>query len=481
MKSRSAWITGLWLLAVWIAAPCTAPAAAASGHAGASGGDDPPITDGSRCPYCKSDPALMGPAGIVSHGPFPFGAQGPGDTGATGDAGGTGAAGGSQRIAASFSDIDIYWIESAHVRIGLAVGDYKLDVKEKKTILPETNRLRVIYPNIPEKPTHLDPWLRTHLFAQRCEDLWQRMLAILAVKESDFPDGGAPWDMTTKYMGNGPFLGMKDKYEILVLPSQNALSVYLEQEFGLLVTHSQRWHEVRREALSATISLDHDQNRKDRGLHCHMVFNLAHNFLDGYKHYSYDTPVWLHAGLAHYLEREIDPNYNSFDLAEGAVERTTGKSNWLNEVRSLLARGQAPRLARLVSLQGYGEIELPDHFTTWSMVKFLVEVHPAAFACINDRIHGRWNDRMPDGSNMEGVQRDAFLECLGMSYAQFDTAWAAWVADQVAKEKEKEKKGGDEPVPGPPDGVPPVPPLPPGGGALVLPGPEVAGRALSSW
>ena len=33
----------------------------------------------------------------------------------------------------------------------------------------------------------------------------------------------------------------------------------------------------------------------------------------------------------------------------------------------------------------------------------------------------------PDGSNMEDLHREAFRECLGMGYAQFDIAWAEWV------------------------------------------------------
>ena len=50
-----------------------------------------------------------------------------------------------------------------------------------------------------------------------------------------------------------------------------------------------------------------DGLREDHALHGHLAYNVAINLLDGFKHYSYETPTWLRVGLGHLIEREINP------------------------------------------------------------------------------------------------------------------------------------------------------------------------------
>ena len=88
-------------------------------------------------------------------------------------------------------------------------------------------------------------------------------------------------------------------------------------------------------------------------------------------------------------------------------------------------------MAELIHLKSFASFDLDTHFVCWSMVDYLVREHPESFACILDRIHGRKNaEGYPDASGLREVHRGAFQECLGMSYAGFDRAWAAWVKTQ---------------------------------------------------
>jgi hypothetical protein len=81
----------------------------------------------------------------------------------------------------------------------------------------------------------------------------------------------------------------------------------------------------------------------------------------------------------------------------------------------------------MVALRTYAEFELRHHYASWSMIKFMATVHPAAFGCLNQRLHGRkTSDGYPDSSDIPGVHRTAISECFGMSYPQFDDAWRAW-------------------------------------------------------
>lgn len=365
--------------------------------------------DPSLCPYCGGDAARMQAAGIVSHGGFEFASS---DT---------------AKVDRLLATSDIRWIESAHFELGFALGPHKVKQDEKEKIREELGRLALVLPSVDPRTKVLDPWLRSHLYAQRMEEVWKRFLELMRVQESDFPDGTKTWDMTTKYMGEGPYMGQKGKYEVLIVPSEAALVSFLRDQFGLQVRQTQRWNVVERSSITVAIGTHQGQLKDDGALHGHVAFNLAINLLDGYKHYSYDTPIWIREGLAHFMEREINPRFNSFDSSEGAVAQTTRVADWEPEVRKLIAKG-APRMAELISLKDYAELTLAHHFATWSMVDFLVRAHPEGFACLNDKLHGRKKaDGFADGSNMLEAHREAFRECLGMSYPEFDRAWTEWV------------------------------------------------------
>lgn len=366
--------------------------------------------DPSTCEWCRGEPELLEAAGLVSHGPFPFGNED------------------SQRVDALLAVNDIRWIESKHFRIGFALGPHKVKPDEKNKIRAELEKLAQVLPAVSPREKILDPWLRAHLYAQRCEEVYARFMEVMGVTEADFPAQPRAWNRQGKYMGEGPYLGEREKYEVLIVPSQASHVQFLKAHFGLLIKQTQRWNILSRDCLIVSIHTQEGGLREDQALHGHVAFNLAINLLDGYKHYSYETPIWIREGLAHYLEREISPEFNSFDSSEGAVAAKTSKSKWEPEVKKLVASGEAPRMAELVALKGYAELELPHHFATWGIVDYLMRTHPEGFACLNDRLHGITDAQgIPDGSNLEDAHREAFKACLGMSYPEFDRAFAEWV------------------------------------------------------
>ena len=125
--------------------------------------------DPASCEWCRGDPALMEKAGLVSHGPFPFGNED------------------SERVDKLLAVNDIRWIETRHFRIGFALGPHKVKQEEKNKIRGELERLAQVLPEVNPKEKVLDPWLRAHLYARRCEDLWTRFLELMRVTEEDFP------------------------------------------------------------------------------------------------------------------------------------------------------------------------------------------------------------------------------------------------------------------------------------------------------
>ncbi len=388
-------------------APLATPPGAATPTAGP--GED-------RCPYCREDPALMAASGVVSHGPFEFG------TGTTADV---------ERILPTYS---ILWTETEHFQIGTAMGECKLAGDERKPVRAELERLQLALPDVEPRARVLDPWVRAHLTAQRVEDLWDRFLEVVRVEESAFPAADARILVSQKYMGQGPYGGQKGKYELLILPSRSASRLYLTEQYGLPIERTQRWNVVARDTLTVTINTEEADLRRDRALHGHVVFNLTHLLLDGYKHYNYDTPLWYHEGLAHVLEREVSPEFNTFDGSEGALAVTSRKSDWLAETRKLARAGDLPRLAQLTRLREYGAFELEHHYATWSMLQFLLRRHPEELACFLDRMHGAVGPEAElTFDDMQDHHRESFQECLGASYAAFDAAWLEWLDSDDAE------------------------------------------------
>jgi glutaredoxin len=392
---RIAWRAGLLfvLLLGW----------AASASAQKKKGNDP-----TTCPYCKNDPEIMQKAGIVSHGGFDFGKNN------------------TTKIDEFLSTQDIKWIETAHFKIGFALGTQKVTLDEKKKILAELTRLHEVLPVVKPDTGILDPWLRTHLYAQRCEDIWNRFVEIMQAKDLVWADGkGGLW--TGSYKGEGPYLGMRQKYEVLVLTNESAQLAFLVEHAGLPIKKSQRWHYVDRGAMSLMVHAQQGRLRVDMALHGHLAFNLAQNLYDGFNHYSYDTPVWYHEGLAHFMEREIEPEYNSFDSGEGAIAEMTSKKDWRPEVLKLIDNNGAARMAELVSLKNYSDLKLSHHFTTWAMIDYLVTVNPQGLAKFLGQMKRSYDEKgIPTGANLAEFHRKAFKESLGMSYAEFDDAWREW-------------------------------------------------------
>ncbi len=427
----------------------------AAGQAPAKKGAKP--NDPAGDPYTQNDPALLKAAGIVSLGGFDFGKSG--QTTATID----------EFMATS----EIRWIETEHFKLGFGLGSYKVKLEEKKKIIAELTRLKLVLPKVAPDTGILDPWLRTHMFAQRIEDIYQRFIVIIAGGSAAFADGSGTW--TGQYAGEGPYLGMKQKYEILILQTEAAHVSFLLEHAGLRIKNTQRWHFIDRGAITVMMHAQQGKLRDDSALHGHVAFNLAHDLYDGLNHYSYDTPVWLHEGLAHFMEREIDPKYNSFDSGEGATADMTSKAAWKPEVLKLITAGEAPRMAELMALKSYAELKLPHHYTTWSMIDYLETEKPKEFADFLWAVKKHYDERgMPTGDKLPDWVRTQFKEKLGMGYAEFDEAWRQWCKDNYAltpaqlleREKEKEKAkadaaAGKDPVP--PKGDPGKDPAPPKG------------------
>jgi hypothetical protein len=363
------------------------------------------------CPWCRNDPALMQAAGVVSHGPIAIGPRG------------------SEAIAAELAAPEWTFLETAHLRWAFGLGSSAVEPRDKELLA----RLRRALPDVPEKPPKtLDRWLRLHLLAMRGEELYARFQGLCGVTDADFPEARRA---DGPYMGNGRFLGEKEKYEVAIHPTADAHKAFTVEFTGATVQDSLRWHSPDKHSLLASIPAETSDLKEDLLLFGHVAHNLSHLFLCGYKHFSYDPPVWLDEGLALFLETEAEPRSYTREGEEGSLVEAKGPKDWDEAARKLAASSKAPTLAELWHVNEPGELDLERQIAARSIVSFLIEEHGAAFDGYLGDVKGQLDAAgYPSGANLADLQRSSLDARLGWTPQELDAAWRAWARGPAAPE-----------------------------------------------
>ncbi len=373
-------------------------------------------------PYTKNKPELLAKAGYVSYGPFPFGGVGGGVAQTT-------------DIEKTLTYAQILWIETKHFRLGINLPAWPVpvDAETRAKLRAELERLGQKLPGINPKPKVLDPWLRAHLYAQRVEDIYAEFSTMAGVEDQNFPADASKvvTGPPETYMGYGPYLGMREKYLVLLFENMTTFQQYMKDYLGRESKSGQRWHFKDVSSLIYTVAVECDGGRlkNDTALHCNVAFNVSQNLLDGFRYYSYDLPVWIREGMAHWFERRIDPKWNSYDQTEGSPADYKAAWRWEPIVRGLATTGGkfAP-FAEAYTWRDFGNIKFNDHITIWSRVDYMMTLGKDKWRTFLFGIKGRINaDWTPNQNELVGATRDALQKAYGISVLQFDEKWAEWV------------------------------------------------------
>lgn len=372
-------------------------------------------------PHTGNDPKSMEKAGYVSYGPFPFGERGP-------------------QVATS-EDIDKHlnyenflWIETAHFKLGASMPAWNvpMDPDTREKIRTELTELSAKLPKINPKTRTLTPWLRMHLLAHRCEKIYAEFQGMLGVTDADFP--AKKEDVIVgagRFMGYGKYLGMQEKYLLLITEKGSTCEDYIKSFTGRDTNYGQRWHYIQSGALLYAIGLGMEGGRlkDDTALHAHLEHNLVHNFIDGYRSYSYDTPVWITEGLAHWFERRISLRFNSFCRDEGAAHNPPSNWNWKPEVRSAVLAGKYKPFAEVMGWRQYSAINWPDNEFLWSRWDYLLATEPKKFADFMLQVKGRVDPKTwsVDQSDLVSACREALRTVYNLTPLSLDEKWAEWV------------------------------------------------------
>ncbi len=298
----------------------------------------------------------------------------------------------------------ILWLETEHFRIGstLKAIDVPEDAVARKDALAECARLGKKFGKMPKRPKKFDAWYRLHLYAQRAEDLYADFAQMV----------GSPNGATAA----GPFLGLPDKYLILLFEKKSDLARYADRFCGRAITGSMRHlHEKSRQEL-VIATAESDPPLDEAALHSQVNYLLGSALVDGLDGRTSSTPEWLRLGIAYGYSRQVTTNLVTVTMHED--ERIDPQSQHLWREK-MYARAQHEQLLvpfeQLTSASDFG---FYSSIQAWSRVDYLrqLDVHKLGallIACKKNLTTAR--------------QQQALEELFGFAGATFDGKWREWV------------------------------------------------------
>ncbi len=220
--------------------------------------DDPPeqLAEFLKDPYSGNDPDLMRQAGIISTGNMYWA-----DGHTTKD------------IQDNLGHVKIIWAETAHFKIGCSLPSYAIDKNsklEKSKLRDELKTLSSVLPDIKVKTKQLDSWLRLYLYLQRAEGLYSETQELLGLTDKDFPSG--PGELVEgRYMGEGPYLGMTNKFTLMLFEKKSSLGRYRNGFLGASGSAPIRFMYPQDGCLLFAVAQETDGVSSDTSLHCMFI------------------------------------------------------------------------------------------------------------------------------------------------------------------------------------------------------------------
>lgn len=365
-------------------------------------------------PYTKGEAAALKKAGYVSFGPFPFGERHT-----------------SKQVEALLGDEPLIWVETAHFRLGCAVsplGARRGDADWIKTLKAELKRLKLKMEGIKSAQRTLDPWLRTHLIAQRLEDIYAMIQRDLGVTDADFPQ--QPMDPTgppDKYQGQGPYLGQISKYPVLILRRGASNARYTRAYGDRETTDPLRLFFQNHGTLGLCLSEETNQGllRNDHALHAHLVYNVAINLLNGYRAYGHELPPWIVFGLAHRYSRQISPRYPAYDRKQDTRKEDSPFWQWGDRAAGLMKFGAFESLEDLMRREDVTAFDQEQHIQSWYLVDWLMTEHQPQLMSFLRRMKDPFHQRkkVPAQSEVTERQWQAWQDAFGCDLATTEAEW----------------------------------------------------------
>lgn len=396
-----------WLLLALALPPLAAPGAAQRPAR-------PEKVDALQDPFTHNDPAQLAALGYVATGRFLW----------LGDVS-------TAQVQEILGDDVAIFIETAHFRLASTLRSVPWP-KEKEwraDLNAEIDELAARCPEFKRKPRTVDAWLRAHLYAARLEKLYADFCTRLGIDAAAFPKapGGK---RTPDYMGEGPYLGQPDKFLVVLTHKALSAGTYTRAFQGHAASDTTRYLHDKEGSLATVIAAEFAEKalRDDRNLHCHLVYSVTHNLVDGYKYYWHSVPAWLGEGIALWFSRRVYPEFLNFAGSDDAGSTVLKGQEWDRRVRMRVENDVWPKAADLCTVVDPGRLDFVSHMMVWSRVDFLMQTDAGKFGTFFGRMKAPIHDvRLPTTEEIMRRQVEALREVFGQDYEAFDLAWRDFV------------------------------------------------------
>lgn len=378
-------------------------------------------------PYTQGKTSAMRKLGYVAFGPFPWGDDH--DT---------------RKIHDMMPEAKILWLETAHFRIGSSLGPLKMpkSSKARNRLRAEIKQLAKKLPGVSSKPRVISRWLRLHMYADRLERVYTEWQGRLGVTDRSFPKAGAPVPQdASAYMGRGPFLGMPDKFAILLLKKASNLTRYAVkngQPMPKEPTPINLNFFDRGSILFGTSSeIVHHSLDPDHSLHSHVIFNTSQMLIRGFKYFSHTLPAWIGEGAANSLVRHHDPEQHCFSGMKDWVQNKAYPKKWDVFARNLAKNGFATGSRKLLAIPQAGQMTFHDQICAWSRVDFLRQLDGGEkfgrFVALLKAQMPHAPRQNPTFETVLAAQEKALQSVFGWSYQTFDAAWTKYALSKYPR------------------------------------------------
>ncbi len=326
------------------------------------------------------------------------------------------------------------FVETAHFKVASSLTSMPMpnDADARARLRRELVDLRALLPSVDPDVRTLDPWLRTHLYVRRLERLYTDFARHFGVTDAAMAKcvpGGA---FTPTYAGEGPFLGQRGKFLIVLARSSASVGTYARNFLDLAAPRTTTRHHLPKAGSLLVLTaedLADELLRDDATLHAAVVYHTAHALLDGYRHYWHDCPVWFEEGVAHWFRIQAEPTRACFAQRPNEQPAQPAAVDWRVKVRARVAQSNFVKTEDLFRLR-YESARFEDHLAAWSRVDFLLSAHADGFPLFARQLKGPDATAVPPVPTAESVaarQTNALERVFGWSPVDLDQRWLAWV------------------------------------------------------
>ncbi len=365
-------------------------------------------------PYTGGDKAVMAQAGVVAYGPFPWA-----DHHSTTD------------IDRVLGERRILWLETAHFKIGSSLKStaWPEHADAKKFLQDEVKALRKKLPKVPEKPKKLDPWLRLHLYAQRCEKAYAECQLLLGVTDADFPDKG-------KLPREGQYLGLPGKFLLLTFQKQSDMGRYMDRFCNRKVDKSMRFYHDKTYQMLLAVAAEGLDGIDESGLHAHVLFATWQNLINGYNGYAFPLPLWFGEGVCHWYARKVPTEFLSVQVRDDEAIAEEKQHNWPVKVRRRAQHdGTWFPFDDMANWAKWEEMGYHAHSQSWSRLDYLMQLDREKVGLMLRQMKAVPSDGTFEGQApaLRTMAQKLLFELFELDGPTFDTRWREWVLKTYPK------------------------------------------------